>query len=891
MSSTNHNTINFSGYLKLGEDLNIQEFSGLINEILHGENLDMNVSFLQLIKALGKNTRSFFENEVLPAIQAKQIAHLNFERKKSTLSVAITPLSSETSLISLEEIFHPEKQNYSSVPEKIKDILIRVNPDMTVIYLSKNFTALTDLPATDVSGKTIDETNLFGNQTGTVTAIISKCFSEQKKKHIDIKIQGKKNGWYNLSMIPETDPVSAGQSVLLVLKNISRFKEIENKLIESEQRYEMAIEATDLGIWDYDVVSGKAYYSRKWKSILGYYPDEIPDEYSVWEDLLHPEDKERMIRFMNNFLKGNLRLYEAEFRMRHKNGHFIWVRSRATVQRDENGKPLRMLGTHRDITDEKKSENEFTKLHQAILQSPISVIITDKDGYIEFFNPAFCKITGWSDQEIIGKKTNILKSGFHSQGFYAKLWKTINDGNEWQGELKNKKKNGEFYWELASISPIRNSFGNITHFVKISENISYLKKIENDLKKAKQDAEIANNYKNHFLANMSHEIRTPINTIIGFSELIKNERLQSEKRNKYSEIIEENSQALLRLIDDIIDVAKIEANELKIKKEACSLDDMFSELEITYSNFLKRKQKSDLELIIQIPEESHHDVIFTDPYRLKQILNNLFLNALKYTDSGRIEIGYSILNENKLRFYVSDTGTGIPSNRLKSIFKRFQYADDSTTDIHGSGIGLSISKDLANLLGGDITVKSVVNEGSIFYLTLPYDKIKIPLVRSSMSQSGAGGPSASAGTGSGAGSGASNRSSSSAGNAQARYNFSEFTIMIAEDTPYNYEYLYSILQKTGANILWAKDGIDVLKMYNSSKIDLILMDIQLPEINGYEATEQIRKTNKTIPIIAQTAYAMADDKKKCLDSGCNEVLVKPIRMDEVLIALARHLNK
>jgi two-component system sensor histidine kinase/response regulator len=855
----------------------------MINPILHQENLDMDTSFSELANALKKNLRSFFKQEVLPAIESRQLIHVNFERKKSTVSVAVTPLSSGITLISLDETFHPDKQNYRSVPERIKDILIRVNSDLVVIYLSKNFRAVSKLQKNEVAGKTIEECNLFGDQTDAVVSLVSNCFSQQKQQHTDLPVPGKKNTWFDLSMVPETDPVSGDQSVLLVLKNISRFKEIENKLTQSEQRYEMAVEATDLGIWDYDVTSGKTFYSRKWKSMLGYYPDEIPDEYSVWEDLLHPEDKERMIRFMSQFLKSNLRLYEAEFRMRHKNGHYIWVRSRATVQRDQNDKPLRMLGTHRDITEEKKSESEFTKLHQAILQSPISVIITDKDGYIEFFNPAFCKITGWNDQEIIGKKTNILKSGFHPQSFYAKLWKTITAGNEWQGELKNKKKNGEFYWELASISPIRNSFGTITHFVKISENISYLKKIENDLKKAKQEAEIANNYKNHFLANMSHEIRTPINTIIGFSELIKNERLQSEKRNKYSEIIEENSQALLRLIDDIIDVAKIEANELKIKKEACSLDDMFSELEITYSNFLKRKQKQGLELVVHIPEESHHDVIFTDPYRLKQILNNLFLNALKHTDSGKIEIGYSILNENKLRFFVSDTGSGIPSNRLKSIFKRFQHADDNTTDIHGSGIGLSISKDLANLLGGDITVKSVLNEGSTFYLTLPYDKIKIPLVRTSLSQQ-----AGSAGSGTGPGP---SIKSSGGSQTQARYNFSNYTIMIAEDTPYNYEYLYSILQKTGANILWAKDGIDVLKMYNSTKIDLILMDIQLPEINGYEATEQIRKSNQAIPIIAQTAYAMADDKKKCLDSGCNEVLVKPIRMDEVLITLARYLNK
>ena len=222
----------------------------------------------------------------------------------------------------------------------------------------------------------------------------------------------------------------------------------------------MAIEAADLGIWDYEVGSAKIYYSRKWKSILGYYPDEISDDYKVWEELLHPEDKDRMILFIENFINSNLRVYEAEFRLRHKNGNYIWIKSRATALRDENGKAIRMFGTHRDISDEKKSESEFKKLHQAIIQSPISVVITDKDGRIEFFNPAFCKITGWSDHEILGKKTSILKSGFQPASFYEKLWKTINSGNEWQGEFKNRKKNGEYYWELASISPIKKQFWN-----------------------------------------------------------------------------------------------------------------------------------------------------------------------------------------------------------------------------------------------------------------------------------------------------------------------------------------------------------------------------------------------------------------------------------------------
>ena len=854
----------YSGYIRINETLQIEEISGHINQILRIENLAQNDSLLNVIEILNKNIRAYFKEEILPAIMARRIRHFIFERKNTTITITVTPIDSGLIILSFEEMQEDERFDQQTLPEKLKDIFIRINPDLQVAEISKNcFPKLGEI-ADEIKGKSIEDIELFGDKTTQITGLINKAFQQQKKIEEDIQINKLDRVlWWNMTFIPETDPAKKQQSVLLILKNINKYKKTEEKLRESEQRFQLAAEAADLGIWDYQIGTGKTFYSRKWKLILGYYPDELQDDFSMWEQLLHPEDKDRMSRYLNDFINSDLYVYEAEFRMKHKSGKYVWIRSRASVIRDINSKAIRMFGTHRDITDEKKSESEYTKLHQAVLQSPIAVIITDKEGYIEFFNPAFCKITGWSDQEIIGKKPSILKSGFQPDSFYEKLWKTISAGNEWQGEFKNRKKTGEYYWELASISPIRNNFGTITHYVKISENITYLKKIERDLKKAKQEAESANNYKNHFLANMSHEIRTPINTIIGFSELMKNELLPIQKRNKYTDIIEENSQALLRLIDDIIDVSKIEANELKIKKEACALGDLFSELELTYNNFLKRKQNKNLKLLFQLPEEAHHDVIFTDPYRLKQILNNLFLNALKFTETGQIEIGYNIISDNKLRFFVSDTGTGIAPERIKDIFKRFNYSDDTGVPGGDSGLGLSICKDLALLLGGDINVKSVANEGSVFFLTLPYDKIKIPMVRSTVKPT----------------------------TTQGKYDFSDYTIMVAEDTPYNYEYLNSILQKTGANIVWAKDGIDVLTIFNTTKIDLILMDIQLPEISGYEATSQIRLKDLNIPIIAQTAYAMAEDKQKCFDSGCNEVLIKPIRMDDVLTTVAKYLHK
>ncbi len=858
-------TQSLSGYIILNESLEIEEFSGQINLILRKDQLDKKQHIGELIEKLKNKIKQFFEKEVLTALKSRSIHNLVFNRKKSQLILTITPLNSGNTILSFQEFAQSQKIVEKTLPEKLNEILIRVDRSLQIVYASGNFNKAFDFNSTNVLLKTINESQLFGDNSDYISKLVLSTFNNHERESAELVIsKNQSHNWWKLSTAFEINSSEKAQTVLLILRNINEQKDIEAKLIESEKRYEMAMEAADLGVWDFYVLTGKTYYSRKWKAILGYYPDEIQDNIVVWENLLHPEDKDRMVLFINNFMKGDQRIYEAEFRMKHKNGYYIWIRSRATALRNENGQIIRMLGTHRDITEEKKSEDEYKKLYQAIMQSPISVLITDKNGYIEFFNPAFCKITGWKDQEILGKKPSILKSGFQSPAFYEKLWKTISSGNEWQGEFKNRKKTGEFYWELASISPIKNAFGTITHYVKIAENISYLKKIEKDIKKAKQDAELANNYKNNFIANMSHEIRTPINSIIGFTELLKNENLSQQKRKKYSEIIEENSQSLLRLIDDIIDISKIEANELKIRKEACELSELFAELELIYHNFIKRKNKPNLNLIFHTPTEAHHDVIFTDTLRLKQIINNLFINALHHTERGHIEIGYQIVSENKIRFYVSDTGNGISSSEIKNIFKRFTQSENkSKYDYSGSGLGLSICKDLAILLGGDITVQSIEGEGSTFLLTIPYDKIKIPMVKSSKPK-----PTQS-----------------------IRYNFKDFTIMIAEDTPYNYEYLYSILHKTGANVVWAKDGIDVLKLYQTSKIDLILMDIQLPEINGYDATQQIRKSNQNLPIIAQTAYAMVEDKQKCLESGCNEVLVKPIRMDDVLSTVAKYLMK
>jgi len=499
-------------------------------------------------------------------------------------------------------------------------------------------------------------------------------------------------------------------------------------------------------------------------------------------------------------------------------------------------------------------------LHQAIMQSPVPIVITDLEGYIEFFNPAYCKITGYRKEELVGKKTNIQKSGYHPTTYYQELWNTITSGNEWVGEFKNRNKNGKVYWELASISSLKDEHGIISNYLKISEEITSLKRLEEDLRKSQKRTRIENQSRTNFMANMSHEIRTPINGIIGFSELLKSGDLTPDQQLRYADIIEESSRYLLLLIDDIIDISKIEANELKVKKDACSLTTTFKELYDQFEQMMERKQKAQIEVRFRKPKLKHHDFIFTDTRRLKQILVNLFDNALKFTENGYIEVGYQLLNKNKLQFYVEDTGQGIPKDQLKTIFNRtLHHAHSLKNREGGAGLGLAISDGLVKLLGGSMNVKSVQNKGSIFYFTIPYDKISAPAKTQPKKTT-------------------------------HDYNFENCTILIAEDVDYNYEYLFEILRETKASVLWAKDGIDALNLFSKNKVDLILMDIQMPEIDGYQATRTIRQSNTEVPIIAQTAYAMSDEHQKCLDAGCNEVLSKPIKMKELLDTLSNYLK-
>ncbi|NJN65235.1 MAG: response regulator [Chloroflexaceae bacterium] len=386
-----------------------------------------------------------------------------------------------------------------------------------------------------------------------------------------------------------------------------------------------------------------------------------------------------------------------------------------------------------------KSEAELRKLYRAIEQSPVSIVITDTRGVIEYVNPRFTQTTGYTYMEAVGQTPHILKSGRTPRQVYQQLWKTIMAGREWQGEFQNRKKDGELYWEAASISPITNAHGAITHFVAVKEDITERKKIEQTLQEAMIEAEAGTRAKSTFLANMSHEIRTPLNVIVGTTTLLLQTLLTPEQQ-EFVEMSYTSSNALLTLINDVLDISKIEAGKIELFNQPFSLRDCIEESLDTLAAEASRKHL----VLVYLLDEQLPPWLIGDVMRLRQVLTNLLTNAVRFTDVGEVVLsvtGHSLppspylpapakasgdwpgseanAARYEIHFAVRDTGIGIPHEALGLLFRPFSQVNSSTTRTYGgTGLGLAISKRLTEMMGGRIWVESKVGVGSTFHFTM-----------------------------------------------------------------------------------------------------------------------------------------------------------------------------
>ena len=541
---------------------------------------------------------------------------------------------------------------------------------------------------------------------------------------------------------------------LFTTRLLTERKQMEDALRTSEERLELAMSVTNDGMFDWNVETDVVFFDRRYYTMAGYQPDEFPGTFAEWEKRVHSDEFTRVKTCLKRYLAAESAEFDAEFRFRRKDDAWMWIRGRAKiVERDAQGAPRRVIGTHTDVTDRK------------------------------------C--------------------------------------------------------------------------------------IELELLKTRDEAEAGTKAKSEFLANMSHEIRTPMTAILGYSEILSADLINQQQREAAT-IIRQNGEYLLNVINDILDLSKIEAGKLEVERVPCSPCRILSEVA---SLIRPRAQAKELSLQIQ------HDKplpasIRSDPTRLKQILINLASNAVKFTETGEIRLEARLLDSEsgapKLQVQVIDTGLGMTDEQVARMFVPFQQADSSTTRrFGGTGLGLAISKRLAQKLGGEISVESTLGKGSKFTVTVatgPLDSaeliadptdVEIPHER--------------------------------AVHHLAKSARLDCRVLLAEDGPDNRRLISIFLEKAGAEVVLAENGLvahdlalDAWK--NHAAFDVILMDMQMPIMDGYEATRRLRQAGYTGAIIAATAHAMSTDQAKCLDAGCDDYVSKPIQRDRLISLVAEYAS-
>jgi PAS domain S-box-containing protein len=529
------------------------------------------------------------------------------------------------------------------------------------------------------------------------------------------------------------------------------------------------------------------------------------------------------------------------------------------------------VGAIRDVTQQKLAQDELAKLSLVASYTDNMVIITDRAGQVEWVNQAFVRRTGYTLEDVVGRKPGIVLQGPDTDpNVVAQIGKALRDGSSCKAELLNYTRAGEPYWVQFHITPTRNAAGEIERFISIQTDSTELRRAQLALEAAKERAESANEAKNQFLATISHEMRTPLNAIIGSSDLALNREGGVPELREQVERINDGAETLLRLITDMLDVSKIEAGQIDLE---CIPMKIGSCLQGAITPLAGRAIAKGLDFRL-VCDASLPSYMLGDPDRLRQIVSNLAENAVKFTERGFVRLKASratLIESGKdvLEIHVVDSGVGIPSEMQARIFDRFTQGDSSTTGRRGgAGLGLNIVKSLVEAFGGAISVKSEPGNGSDFCVLLPLTAVPEP---SEFLPEKPGKDITSPVDGS---------------THPAR-------ILVAEDNDTNYFVMQGYLESAGFTVERALNGREAVTA--SPHCDLILMDVEMPEMDGLEATRHIRMREaetgaRPLPVLALTAHAVQQYKDSSLASGCTGYLAKPIRMQELLKAVYSALN-
>jgi PAS domain S-box-containing protein len=533
----------------------------------------------------------------------------------------------------------------------------------------------------------------------------------------------------------------------------------------------------------------------------------------------------------------------------------------------------------------REREAESRKLALVAARTDNMVIITDPQGRIEWVNEGFVRQTGFTLAEVEGKVPGHLLSGPETDPATTALMREqIKQGRGFHVQILNYSKAGRRYWVDIEVQPICDDQGQLKNFMAIESDVTQSKQLTEALRDARDAAQTANQAKSQFLANMSHEIRTPMTAILGFAELLNDASTSPSQRNNYANAIVRNGHHLLAIINDILDISKIEADKMTIERVAAPVGQILAEA-ISASQQRADEKRLGLVVVYRTPIPA---TITSDPFRLRQIISNLVSNAVKFTQEGSVTVNVTLTGDSagvqgRIRIDVVDTGVGISETERRGLFTPFTQADTSTTRrFGGTGLGLTISRRLAELLGGELVFDSEPGKGSTFSLMLPTGDLKGVKMETepvSASALAASHPVKDAKAGPGGSDGKP---------------LAGVSILLAEDGIDNQKLIGFLLTRAGAEVEivgTGKAAADyVLEAIGKGKPpDVVLMDMQMPEMDGYEATRLLRQRNVTIRIVALTAHAMATDRDKCLQAGCDDFVTKPISRDVLLNAVLRNV--
>jgi polar amino acid transport system substrate-binding protein len=776
-----------------------------------------------------------------------------------------------------------------------------------------------------------------------------------------------------------------------------------NELRESEERYALVVRGANDGIWDWDIIADKVYYSPRFMEMIGYVPTEFSQQLEAWQKRVHPDDIERVMAASAPCVNGDADHFETEYRLQHKDGHWVWFLGRGSNSKDENGRVIRLAGTQTDITERKLMEQilaiEREQLQTILDTSPVGVAIS-VDGVFRFMNP---RVTEMLDARVgdriaklyVNKRDRLrMIAQLRRDGIVKNYETQIYDANDNTRDVMVTLYNIDYESEQGVLGWII--------------DITDLKDIQKQLAAAKETAEAATQAKSDFLANMSHEIRTPMNAVIGMSHLALQTDLSNKQRN-YIEKVYRSAEALLGIINDILDFSKIEAGRLDLEHVNFRLEDIFDNLANVLSFAAEEKG---LELMFDVPT-GLPTAFIGDPLRLGQILVNLGNNAVKFTAQGEIVVSVDVQEQDdkqvKLHFEVHDTGIGISDEQQQKLFRSFSQADSSTSRKYGgTGLGLAISRKLTHMMGGNIWVESEEGVGSTFHFTVRLDKqqgiisrrrshsdamlksIRVLVVDDNASareilssmlagfglrvnQAGTGetalalleqaedndpydlvimdwkmpgmdgiettraiqaddhlanvptvimatayGREEAAQEATGVDIGAflskpvthstllnailqatgqdslverrvdSRREEVDAAIAKLR----GARVLLVEDNEINQELALDLLSSHGLRVEVANDGQDALALLEKESFDGVLMDCQMPVMDGYTATRRLRqqKRFRDLPILAMTANAMASDRDKALNAGMNDYIAKPINIRDMFSTMAKWIT-